>query len=82
MMLSHFATRMKPLGLPLLLVLLSGCGAALPFGLGQAKLAGTDIQGTTAAVFTLTNAGNQRVSLAQFRGKAVALTFITPACVP
>jgi protein SCO1/2 len=43
-------------------------------------LAGTDLAGTPAPPFTLTDQDGQQVSLAQFRGKPVALTFLYTHC--
>ena len=64
----------------LLALVLAGCAVPLPFGLGQPAMAGTDLSGTPAPGFTLPNASGQQVSLQQFQGKAVALTFIYTSC--
>lgn len=55
------------------LVLLTSCG-------GAAALTGTDLGGQPAPNFTLTDQRGDAVSLADFRGKAVVLTFIHTHC--
>lgn len=53
---------------------LVACGSSAP------KLTGTDLDKTPAPNFTLTDQRGQQVSLDQFRGKAVVLTFIYTHC--
>jgi len=52
----------------------------LPFGGGQPKLVGTNLNSTPAPEFRLTDASGHEISLAGLRGKAVALTFIYTSC--
>jgi protein SCO1/2 len=57
----------------LLIVVLAGCGApAVTFG--------TELDGRAAPDFALTDQNGQMVALSDFRGKAVALTFIYTSC--
>jgi protein SCO1/2 len=57
----------------LLIAALAACG-------GRAPLAGTKLSGDPAPDFTLTDQRGQMVSLSDFRGDAVALTFIYTNC--
>lgn len=54
-------------------LLVSACG-------GGAELQGTDLGKEPAPDFTLIDQRGQQVSLSQFRGKAIALTFIYTHC--
>ncbi|HLI51281.1 MAG TPA: SCO family protein [Thermomicrobiaceae bacterium] len=61
-------------------ILLLSIGLAACGGSSDPKLSGTDLDKTPAPNFTLTDQRGQQVSLDQFRGKAVVLTFIYTHC--
>jgi protein SCO1/2 len=64
----------------LLLTLVSLLAARLALGSGEPELVGTDLGGKPAPGFTLTDHRGQTVSLSDFRGEAVVLTFIYTNC--
>lgn len=62
------------LAVPLLFALLfAACG-------GKTPLPGTDLGGTPAADFRLTDQAGREVTLGNLRGKAIALTFMYTSC--
>ncbi|MFI5270059.1 MAG: SCO family protein [Chloroflexota bacterium] len=80
----HPATATK---LPRLLLVAGGASLALMVFAGimlylqhASSLAGTGLDGTPAPPFALTDQDGQQVSLEQFRGKPVALTFLYTHC--
>lgn len=84
---SRLALRLSLLPLACLVVLALALlearqGLTVPgiFGAQQSNLQGTDLGGTPAPDFRLTDQFGKQVSLSQFRGKPVVLTFLFTHC--
>ena len=63
-----------------LLVVIAVCAAAIIYLQRSATLVGTTLNGTPAPPFTLTDQDGRPISLGQFRGQPVALTFLYTQC--